>query len=303
VTAARTLWYRLECVLVRGLSGALAIVPSPVVLGLADVAARLAFLLWRSRRRIAVENILGARMSPTRAQAQAMALAAFRTLAQMVVETTIVRRRMTRENWSEYVELKAPPDVEAMLRRPGQGLIVASAHLGNWEVAAHVASLFKPTCAIYRPFNNPYLDRAVRAQREAEGLRLVSRFRDDPMRFVRALVGGEIVALMVDQHAVRGGRVAVQFFGRPAWATKSVAMLHLTTRAPLLLACAVRLRPLRYVLHVVGPVTVERTGDRDKDAVALMQALTSEIEAAVRRYPEQYMWGHRRWRAARAATS
>ena len=84
------------------------------------------------------------------------------------------------------------------------------------------------------------------------------------MRFVRALVDGEIVALMVDQHAVRGGRVAVQFFGRPAWATKSVAMLHLTTRAPVLLACAVRLRPLRYALQVVGPVTVERTGDRDE---------------------------------------
>jgi KDO2-lipid IV(A) lauroyltransferase len=274
-----------------------------VLFGLADVAARLAFLLWRSRRRIAVDNILGAGMSPTPAGARAMALAAFRTLALMVVETTVVRRRMTRENWTQYVELQAPADVEALLRQPGQGLIVASAHIGNWEVAAHVASLLKPTCAIYRPFNNPFLDRAVRAQREAEGLRLVSRFRDDPMRFVRALVGGEIVALMVDQHAVRGGRVAVQFFGRPAWATRSVAMLHLTTRAPLLLACAVRLRPLRYALHVVGPVTVQRTGDREQDAVALMQALTSEIEAAVRRHPEQYMWGHRRWRAPRAATS
>ena len=232
-----------------------------------------------------------------------MARAAFRTLALMVVETAIVRRRITRENWTAYVELHAPADVEALLRRPGRGLIVASAHLGNWEVAALVASLFKPTCAIYRPFNNPYLDRAVRARREAEGLRLVSRFRDDPMRFVRALASGEIVALMVDQHAVRGGRVAVQFFGRPAWATKSVAMLHLTTRVPVLLAFTVRLRPLRYALHIVGPVTVERTGDREKDAVALMQALTSEIEAAVRRYPEQYMWGHRRWRVPRAATS
>jgi KDO2-lipid IV(A) lauroyltransferase len=79
-------------------------------------------------------------------------------------------------------------------------------------------------------------------------------------------------------------------------------MLHLTTRAPLLVACAVRLRPLRYALHIVGPVTVERTGDREKDAAALTQTLTAEIEAVVRRYPEQYMWGHRRWRAPRAVT-
>jgi KDO2-lipid IV(A) lauroyltransferase len=96
--------------------------------------------------------------------------------------------------------------------------------------------------------------------------------------------------------------VAGQFFGRQAWATKSVAMLHLTTRAPVLVACAVRIRPLRYAVHIRGPVTCERTGDREKDAAALTQALTSEIEAVVRRYPEQYMWGHRRWRAPRAAT-
>jgi KDO2-lipid IV(A) lauroyltransferase len=302
VTAARTLWYRVQYMMARGLSALVAISPLPLLLGLAHAAARLAFLFWRRRRQIAVDNILQAGLSPTAAGARAIALTAFQTFAVMVVESAIMRRRMTRENWREYVQLDASPEVERSLLQPGQGLIVASAHLGNWEVAARAASMLKPMCAIYRPFTNPYLDRAVRAQREAEGLRLVSRLADSPLRLLRALAHGEIVALMIDQHAVRG-RVAVQFFGRPAWATKSVAMLHLTTRAPVLVACAVRVRPLRYALRVVGPVTCERTGDREKDALALTQALTSEIEAEVRRYPEQYMWGHRRWRVRRAPTA
>jgi KDO2-lipid IV(A) lauroyltransferase len=272
-----------------------------VLLGLADAAARLAFLLWRRRRHIAVDNILRAGVSSTAPGARAIALTAFQTFAVMVVETVLLRRRLTRENWGEYVEVHGSPEVERLLRVPGQGLIVASAHLGNWEVAAQAASMLKPICAIYRPFTNPHLDRAVRATRETDGLRLVSRLTDTPLRFVRALADGEIVALMVDQHAVRG-RVAVQFFGRPAWATKSVAMLHLTTRAPLLVACAIRVRPLRYALHVVGPLTCARTGDREKDALALTQALTSVIEAVVRRYPEQYMWGHRRWRVREEVT-
>jgi KDO2-lipid IV(A) lauroyltransferase len=177
---------------------------------------------------------------------------------------------------------------------------VASAHLGNWEVAAHAASMLKPVCAIYRPFTNPHLDRAALATRETGDLRLASRLADTPLRFVSALARGEIVALMADQHAVQG-RVAVQFFGRPAWTTKSVAMLHLTTRAPLLVACAIRVSPLRYALHVAGPLTCARTGDREADARALTQTLTSEIEAVVRRYPEQYMWGHRRWRVREPA--
>ena len=303
MTPARALRFRLQCALVQGLSALLEVVPPRVLLILADAAARVTFVLWGSRRQIAVENILGAGIRSSVADARTVARQAFRTLALMVVETIIVRRRISRENWQGYVELRAPAEVEALLRQPGQGLIVASAHLGNWEVAALAASMLKPTCASYRPFNNPYLDRVVRARREAEGLRLVARFRGDPMRFVRALVNGEIVALMADQHAVYGERVSVQFFGRPAWATKSVAMLHLTTRVPLLVASAVRVGPLRYALHVQGPVTVERSGDREKDAAALMQALTSEIEAAVRRHPEQYMWAHRRWRIPRVAAT
>ncbi len=302
MTLARTLWYRLQCVMAQGLSLLVTILPPSLLVGLARTAGRLTFLVWRRRRQIAVENILGAGLTPTAAGARAMALTAFQTFAVMVVESAIMRQRMTHENWKEYVQLDASPEVEHSLRQPGQGLIVASAHLGNWEVAARAASMLKPMCAIYRPFTNPYLDRLVRAHREGEGLRLVSRLVDSPLRFVRALAHGEIVALMIDQHVVRG-RVAVQFVGRPAWATKSVAMLHLTTRAPVLVACAVRVRPLRYVLRVVGPVTYERTGDREKDTLALTQALTAEIEAEVRRYPEQYMWGHRRWRVRHGATS
>jgi KDO2-lipid IV(A) lauroyltransferase len=292
----------MQWAMAHALSALVAVAPPLLLVGFARGAAALAFLVWRRRRRIAVDNILEAGLCATRAGARALARAAFETFAVTVVESAIMRRRMTRQNWREYVALDASPEAEHVLQEAGQGLIVASAHLGNWEVAARAASMLKPLCAVYRPFTNPYLDRVVRAQREGEGLRLVSRLADSPFRFVRALARGEIVAVMIDQHVVRG-RVVVQFLGRPAWATKSVAMLHLTTRAPLLVACAVRVHPLRYTLRVMGPVTCERTGDREKDALALTQALTAEIEAAIRQYPDQYMWGHRRWRVRRVPMS
>jgi KDO2-lipid IV(A) lauroyltransferase len=185
--------------------------------------------------------------------------------------------------------------VEALLRRPGQGLIVASAHLGNWEVAARAISMIKPVLVAYRPFNNPHLNEVAREARQGERLRFVSRLEAHPMLFMRALAGGDIVALMIDQHATRG-RIAIRFFDRPAWATKSVAMLSLTTRMPLLVAFAVRTGRIRYEIHASGPIAYARTGDREKDAAAITQAITTEVEKAVRRHPEQYLWGHRRWR-------
>jgi len=296
VSQLRRIWNRIEAVAARGLLLAVAAAPLPVVLAVARVAARAAFVLWPRRRRIAVDNIRRAGIRADERRARALALDSFRAFATMVAETIVARRRLTRDNWAEHVVLHLPAEAEALLREPGQGLIVASAHLGNWEVAARAISMVKPICVAYRPFNNPELDQVAHAAREGEHLRLVSRLEAHPLRFMRALAGGDVVALMIDQHATRG-RVAIRFFDRPAWATKSVAMLSLTTRMPLVFAFAVRTGPLRYEVHAAGPLEVARSGDREKDAAVITQALTAEVEKAVRQHPEQYLWGHRRWRS------
>jgi KDO2-lipid IV(A) lauroyltransferase len=289
------LWYLVEFGAAQTLLFFIGVAPLPLVLGFADFSARVSFLLWVSRRRTAIDNLLKAGVCANEAEARRMALASFRAFTFMIAESIIVRRTLTAENWPQYVKLRLSPEAEALLKKPGVGLLAASGHIGNWEVAARAVSMIKPMCVVFRPFNNPYLDRAARKSRSGENLRLVSRLDQDPMRFIEALSRGEIVALMIDQHVAKG-RVAVQFFGRSAWTTQTMAMLHLTTRAPLILAFAIRTGPLQYEVHSVGPVECARTGDREKDVLALTQALTNEIEKIARTYPEQYMWGHRRWK-------
>jgi len=295
VNALLKLWYLVEFGAAQTLLFFIGVAPLPLVLAMADFSARLSFLLWRSRRRTAIDNLLNAGICTNKVAARRMAFASFRAFTFMVAESIVARRRLTSENWSNHVKLKLSPAAEALLKKPGLGLLAASAHIGNWEVAARAVSMIKPMCVVFRPFNNPYLDRAARKSRSGENLRLVSRLDQNPMRFIEALANGEIVALMIDQHVTKG-RVAVQFFGRPAWTTQTVAMLHLMTRAPLLLAFAIRTGPLRYEVQTLGPIQGERSGDREKDILTLTQELTNEIEKIARMYPEQYMWGHRRWK-------
>jgi KDO2-lipid IV(A) lauroyltransferase len=247
------------------------------------------------RRAIAIENILRAGLCQDHREARRIALASFRNFVAMVIEANAARRRVTSENWRQHVKLMLSPEAETLLHQPGQGLLVASAHFGNWEVVARAVSMVKPLSAIYRPFNNPYLDRAAHAGRSGANLHLISKFDANPMRFVQTLARGDILGIMMDQHAGKAG-VLVDFFGRPAWTTKTVALLHLTTRCPLLLAFARRTGPLRYEVHVVGPLHHRRTGDKEKDVFSITQALTHEIETIARAHPEQYMWGHRRWK-------
>ena len=288
-------WHLIEFTLVQSLLFVLGFAPLPVVLAVAGFAARVAFFVWRPRRRVAINNLLQAGLCADEPAARRLAFVSFRAFTVMIAETIVARRRIRADNWQEFVTLKLKPDAERLVREPGRGLLVASAHLGNWEVAARAVSMIKPMCVVYRPFNNPLLDRAAHKARSGERLRLVSRLDHEPMRFIEALAAGEIVALMIDQHAAKA-RVAVDFFGRPAWTTRSVAMLHLATRAPLLVACAIRTGPLRYEVQAIGPITAPRTGDREQDVHAITQAMTAEIEKLARRYPEQYMWGHRRWK-------
>lgn len=289
------LWHLFEFALVQTLFFLLGIAPLPLVLGFAGLAARVAFTVWGSRRRTAIDNLLQSGVCTDPAAARRMAFASFRTFTVMIAETIVARRRINAANWREFVELRLTPEAERLVREPGRSLLVASAHLGNWEVAARAVSMIKPMCVVYRPFNNPYLNRAAHQARSGEHLTLVSRLDHEPMKFIQALGRGEVVALMIDQHAAKA-RVSVNFFSRPAWTTRSVAMLHLTTRAPLLVACAIRTGPLRYEVHAVGPITIARTGDREADVQAITQAMTTEIEQLARQFPDQYMWGHRRWK-------
>ncbi|MFM1768542.1 MAG: hypothetical protein RJA22_1071 [Verrucomicrobiota bacterium] len=277
-----------------------ALAPLPLVLALAAGAGHAAFWLWQPRRRIAIDNLLKSGLCPDPSAARRLARASFCSFTRMVAETVVARRRLRADNWSQFVTLRLSPEAERLLREPGRGLIIASGHLGNWEVAARAASLLKPLFVIYRPFKNPHLDRLAHARRSGENLRLVSRLDHEPLKFIHALAAGEAVALMIDQHAAKS-RVSVQFFGRPAWTTKSVAMLHLTTRAPILVAGAVRTGPLRYEIHATGPLPTVRTGDREHDCQVITQAITTEIERLARAHPEQYLWGHRRWKGAEAA--
>lgn len=297
MSGLRQLGQKAVAVFASALLAVIGALPPALLFGVTRLLASVVFLLWRKRRQISVENLLASGLAGSPAEARRLARASFLSFALMVAESLVVKSRMTDANWREFVTLNLSPEVERVLADPKQGVLIASAHLGNWEVAAKAVAQLKPMLVVYRPFKNPELDRVFHAGRTNDRLRLVSRNERNPMRFLNALAQGEMVALMIDQH-VYDGRVRVDFLGRPAWTTKSVAMMHFTTRAPLIFAVAVRTAPLKFEVHAVGPVSAPRTGDRERDALEFTRALTREVERFVRRYPEQYMWGHRRWKEA-----
>jgi KDO2-lipid IV(A) lauroyltransferase len=173
----------------------------------------------------------------------------------------------------------------------GKGVLFATAHLGNWELSAYAHGLLTaPMSVVVRPLDNPFIDQIVERRRALSGNTLLSK-RDFARSILQALRRNEAVGILVDQNASVENGAFVPFFGRVACANLTFARLAARSGAPVIPGFAVwRSAEKRYVLRFYPPVEI--TGDATEDTARIQAA----VENAIREYPDQWLWIHRRWK-------
>lgn len=291
----KRLRHLLEYALVRLLLLLVDLLPLRCCIWLAHRVGDLVYALLPRRRRIAVDNILQAGFAADEAAARRLARTVFRQFARVVVTSLKSDQWFRRHAPSQCIEWDLPPAVEAVLDDPKAGLILACGHLGSWEVGAQLLSLRKPVLGITRKMNNPYVDRLMNSRKPRHRFELTPKRDANIGRFVTALREGRVLAIMIDQHARERG-MQIDFFGRPTSNHTAIALLHLITKVPICFGSCIETGPMRFRFTATGPFRFAPTGDKDADVRRILEHLNRELEAAVRRHPEQYMWGHRRWR-------
>ncbi|MEM7413891.1 MAG: lysophospholipid acyltransferase family protein [Gemmatimonadota bacterium] len=183
---------------------------------------------------------------------------------------------------------------EAMAR--GQGAVLMTAHLGNWEIAgAALAARGFPIDVVGKGMSNRAVEADLFRIRERLGMSVIP-MAEAPRRTLGALGEGRMVALLGDQNAHRGG-VFVDFFGRPAATPRGPALFAIRKEVPIFCGFALRdpSGDPRYTLRA-HTVHVERSGDLDADVIRVLTAYHDLLEQAIRGAPEQYFWQHRRWK-------
>jgi KDO2-lipid IV(A) lauroyltransferase len=114
---------------------------------------------------------------------------------------------------------------------------------------------------------------------------------------LRALREKQLLVLPFDQNSTRGLGVFVDFFGAPASTNAGIARIGLRADAPVVPAFIVRQgRAARHLVYVLPIIELERTGDPRADVVRNTARLSAVFEDMVRRFPEQWLWVHRRWK-------
>ena len=173
----------------------------------------------------------------------------------------------------------------------GKGVLVATAHLGNWELSAFAhAWMTGPMNIVVRPLDNPKIDALIEQRRAMSGNNIISK-REAARGILRALQHGEAVGILIDQNTTPEEGVFIDFFGIKACAgTAFVKFAHRTAAAVVPGFALWEQGERRYVLRFYPEIEI--TGDVQADT----QRVHSALEAVIRKYPDQWLWIHRRWK-------
>jgi len=259
--------------------------------------ARLGFYLLVKHKLITIHNLSRAFPQKSSDEILKIAKASYVSFALVVAEFSSILE-LTENNLHQWVTIKGLDHYTEACRK-GKGVLLFSAHFGNWEIGnAALAILTKPFIFVYRRLDSLFLEEAITYVRSSCGN--TSLDKQNAMRpMIRALKKGTTINLLIDQNVAVYDGVFVDFFGRPACTTSGLALLAMHTGAPVLPVFTTRMPDGQYLLEIGAEVPVSRSGDRDADVLNNTQTYTKIIEDHIRRYPEQWFWVHQRWKTKR----
>jgi KDO2-lipid IV(A) lauroyltransferase len=287
----------LEYAAVRALVSGLGLLPRRAAVLAGRGLGRAAYALAGGLRRTGLRNLELAFPEMSAAERERTLRGTFRSLGRQLGEVSQFPRA-TPESLREAVEYDAE-DVKLLevARERGRGVIFLTGHLGAWELLCFAHSVFySPLSFLVRPIDNPRVEELV------EGLR--TRFGNQPIdkksaarRAMKLLREGGTLGVLADLNSQEREGVFVPFFGHLACTTAGVATLALRTDATVIPCFAPWDEERGKFVFRGGPVLeLVRTGDHARDVELNTARFTEAIESYVRRFPDQWLWIHKRWK-------
>lgn len=289
--------YHVEYAIFRAAFVFFAGLPRAMALRVGAWLGELFYLFDFRDRRIALFNLAIAFPERSLAERRRILRASCRNLGRVAAEFCHLSQ-LTAATLPEVVTFadRAAWD-RAITAAEQKGAIIATAHFGNWELLAYLHGLLgHPVTLVHRPMHNPIFDRAITDIRNTAGTRSIKK-KVAAKEALRALKQHGILVIPSDQNQTHSFGVFVDFFGKPACTTPGAARLAMLTKSPIYPVFLIREgESARHRVEILPEVELVSTGDRDADIRTNTQRCSDVIEAMIRRYPEQWIWFHKRWK-------
>lgn len=270
-----------------GLGRALARLPRPLLFSLGRGLGRVAYWLGPKRRRIAATNLRLCFPELDTERRRKLLKAHYSSLGQGFAEVIWGWWAPTHENPPECT-IEGWEHLEAA-RSDGRGVLLYTGHFTYMELSSVCLARKVNLSVVYRPNRNPLINEAVDAGRARHVAALYAK--QQTTRMVRALRRGEVLWIAPDQNYGRAQSATLPFFGVPCATNVAVPNLARLGRARILPFFASRTKN-GFHLRIEPPLKDLPSGDDAADT----RRLTERLEAHIRQHPEDYLWGHRRFK-------
>ncbi|HUV30954.1 MAG TPA: lysophospholipid acyltransferase family protein [Acidobacteriota bacterium] len=254
----------------------------------------IAHALISSRRRIAFDNLkraLGSDYSDD--ELRALTRRVFQNAGRTAVE--VARFPVMTRDEVKRITVGAGADQIMKVQAEGKGAIFLTAHFGNWELlGAWLATVASAVSFVVATQHNRKFDELLLSFRKTWGVGVI-QLPSGAREVFRALRANQVVAIVPDQHAASAA-VVLDFFGRPAATVRGPALFSLKAGSPII---PYLLRRERYDRHVViagQAIYPPRLEDEEQAVRQITEKYTRFFEEQIRRYPDQWLWTHRRWK-------
>lgn len=292
--APPSLRHRLEYTVVLSLLKLLGWAPHRLSRGVCAVLATLSYWLWPRLRRVGLFNLRLAFPEWSEGERRRVLFGLFRNFGRMLADFAHfphwnrqnIERLIIYDGFENYARAESQ----------GKGVMFLTAHFGNWELGSFAHGVYGYPCNfVVRELDNRLMDALINGYRCLSGGKAFEK-KDFARQVLRAFSQGEAVGVLMDQNMVAGEGVFVDFFGRPACTTAGPARVARKTAVPIVLGLVIWDAKIgKYRLRFDSVDWIKRA-DPEEEIRVNTANFTRLIEAYVRRYPEQWLWVHRRWK-------
>jgi len=279
--------------------GTLSLLPRRAAMWSGVTIGKLAYNALGKLRRVGLRNLELAFPDMDPSERERILKAALGNLGRVMA---VVSRfgKITRENITDLIEYRPTDEFAAAYaatQEQGRGRIILGGHIGNWELQAFSYPVFfEPLSFLARRMDNPRIEQMVLDIRTRLGNRQIDKV-NSARPILQALRKGEAVGVLADVNSHPKEGVFVPFFGIPACTASGVAMLAIRAGAVIVPMFAIwdDARGKYFIYHddIIEPVD---TGDRKRDIEETTALHVAATERVIRKYPEQWIWIHRRWK-------
>lgn len=281
----------------RGVEFFLRLLPMEAVSVVGATLGTIAYHTMKQRRQVVIRNlriVYGKSISP--GEIKSLARKTFQLSGANLI-SSIPASVMSSSELLDRVELQGREHLQDAIGQ-GHGCIFLLAHMGNWEILTQLRILapeIKSLASLYRPLDNPLLDRLIKRRRQKKGADLFSR-TEGFTKSITHLKEGGCLGVIADQHAGSKG-LAVPLFGKLTSMTNLPALLHRKTKAPILPISMCTVSPGKW--KVIFHPALQVFDESRKDAYKLTCQTAKAYESMMLESPADVLWMHGYWKTGR----